>query len=231
MSIMNRIQTTEGYGAKNGVKIAVYALAGMGKTTLCSTLEKPFVISAESGLLSLARYKIPYLEVKSLPELHEVYNWLLSSNEPRQHFASIAMDSVSEIAEVVLSASKAKVKDGRMAYGEMIDSMTSLIKKFRDLNGYDIYMSYKQERIKDEIAGTFVNQPMMPGSKLGQAVPYFPDELFKLDVEGFGDQSYRVLRTQPDMMNTAKDRSGVLNPIEEPHLGKIVAKIKGAVSN
>ena len=103
--------------------------------------------------------------------------------------------------------------------------MTAVIKQFRDLEGYHIYMSFKQERLKDETTGGFVNQPMMPGSKLGQAVPYLPDELFKLDVEGFGAQSYRVLRTQPDLLNMAKDRSGMLDPIEEPHLGKIINKI------
>jgi len=228
--MMNMIQSTQGYGARKGVKIAVYGLAGMGKTTLCATCPYPLIISAESGMLSLARYNLPYIEVTSVQQLRDIYNWCRNSNEPRQNFQTICIDSASEIAERVLGEARKKNKDGRAAYGDLIDQMTAVIKEFRDLEGYHIYMSFKQERLKDESTGAFVNQPMMPGAKLGQAVPYLPDELFKMDIEGFGPQSYRVLRTQPDLVNMAKDRSGVLDAIEEPHLGKIIAKITNAAA-
>jgi hypothetical protein len=223
--IFNRIQSTQGYGARQGVKVLVYSPAGYGKTTLCATCPAPIILSAESGLLTLARNNLPYLEVKSLADLREYHQWLKSSAEPRKHFRTICLDSISEIAEVVLVASKAKVKDGRMAYGEMIDSMHSIIKEFRDIPGYHVYLSSKQERVKNEVTGVVTAQPMMPGNKLGQAMPYFPDEVFQLDIEGTGPGSYRLLRTQPGFMFEAKDRSGLLDPIEEPHLGKIFDKI------
>lgn len=227
MSMMGRIQSTQGYGARMGVKMLVYGLAGRGKTTLCATCPAPIILSAESGLLSLARFNLPFLEVKTMNDLREYFAWFSGSQEARQ-FETICLDSISEIGEVVLSDAKAKNKDGRAAYGDMIEQMSKLIKQFRDLPGYHVYMSAKQERVKDEQRGTVMNQPMMPGAKLGQALPYFPDEVFQLDIEGFGPQSYRVLRTQPDFSNDAKDRSGVLNAIEEPHLGKIIDKISAA---
>lgn len=226
--IMNRIQDSFGYGARQGVKMLVYSLAGRGKTTLCGTCPKPIVLSAESGMLALARMHVPYLEVRTMTDLREYFQWFKSSQEPRQHFETICLDSISEIGEVVLSASKAKVKDGRMAYGEMIEDMTKLVKEFRDLQGYHVYMSAKQERLKNEATGVVLNQPMMPGQKLGQAMPYFPDLVMQLDIDGPIGDTYRLLRTQPDFMNDAKDRSGVLDPIEEPHLGKIIAKITAA---
>lgn len=224
-TVFNRIQSTKGYGARQGVKILVYGLAGRGKTFLCSTAPRPIIFSAESGLLTLAKLDLPYLEVRNITDLREFYNWAKSSNECRQNFETLCLDSISEIAEVVLAASKAKVKDGRQAYGDMIDQMHALIKEFRDLPGYHVYMSAKQERVKNEATGVVLNQPMMPGNKLGQAMPYFPDEVFQLDIDGPPGQQYRLLRTQPDFMNDAKDRSGVLDPIEEPHLGKIINKI------
>jgi len=225
VTMMSRIRSTQNFGAQQGVKIVVYGLAGMGKTTLCATCPSPIIASAESGLLSLARHNLPYIEIKTMQDLREFYQWAKSSTECRQNFQTLCLDSVSEIAEVVLTAAKAKNKDGRMAYGDLIEEMTKVIKEFRDLSGYHVYMSAKQERLKDEASGVFINQPMMPGSKLGQAVPYLPDEVFKLDVEGTGTNSYRLLRTQPDFLNMAKDRSGVLDPIEEPNLGKIINKI------
>ncbi|QJD54373.1 AAA family ATPase [Aminobacter phage Erebus] len=223
--MFHRIASTQGYGSKMGVKIVVYGLAGMGKTTLCATCPHPIILSAESGLLALARHNLPFIQINTLAELREVFAWLKSSNEARQNFQTICLDSVSEIAEVVLADARSKNKDGRMAYGDMIEAMVKCIKEFRDLPGYHVYMSAKQERIKDETTGVMINQPMMPGNKLGQAVPYLPDEVFKMDIEGTGANSYRLLRTQPDFLNQAKDRSGLLDPIEEPHLGKIINKI------
>lgn len=219
-----QLQNTRGYGARNGVKILVYGAAGMGKTTLCATCPSPVVFSSESGLLALARYDLPYAEIKTMQDLREAFAWCRSSREARQ-FQTICLDSISDIAETVLSHQKASNKDGRMAYGNMIEEMTKIVKEFRDLQGFHVYMAAKMERMKNELTGVTINVPSMPGNKLGQAMPYFPDEVFKLDIEGQGPQSYRLLRTQPDFLNDAKDRSGALAAIEEPHLGKIIDKI------
>lgn len=222
-----QLRNTQNFGKDNGVKILVYSRAGYGKTVLCSTCPNPVILSAESGLLSLASMSLPYIEIRNFGELRDAYVWASSSNEARQ-FETICLDSVSEIAETCLTAHLAKNKDGRKAYGEMIKEMSEEIRRWRDLKGKHVYMSAKEERIKDEAMGVTLNGPMMPGAKLAQNVPYFPDEVFKLGIENQGMAgSYRYLRTQPDFQNDAKDRSGKLNPIEEPHLGKIINKITG----
>lgn len=228
------IMSTQGFGTKNGVKIIVYGKAGAGKTTLCATCPNPIILSAEGGLLTLARWNLPYIEIKSISDLRQTYLWFKNSPEARKNFQTVCLDSVSEIAEVCLTERKnaSKNNDGRAVYGDMIEEMNKVIKEFRDLAGYHVYMSAKQERIKDESTGVILNGPSMPGKRLGENVPYLPDELFKLDIEGTGANSYRLLRTQPDFLNEAKDRSGLLDAIEEPHLGKIINKIMagGAVS-
>jgi hypothetical protein len=128
----------------------------------------------------------------------------------------------------VLNNARSSKKDPRQAYGELLDEMSKIIREFRDLAGYHVYMSAKEERIKNDATGVVMNSPSMPGSKLGQMLPYWFDEVFQLDIEGSGANSYRYLRTQPDFMNDAKDRSGVLDQIEAPHLGNVIAKITGA---
>lgn len=225
MSMMNRVRSTENYGVENGVKTIVYSPAGYGKTTLIATCPSPIIMSAESGLLSLAGYRLPFIEIKTLNDLRDVYQWARSSEECRKNFLTLCLDSVTEIAETVLGEKKSKNKDGRMAYGDMIDEVTKIIKEFRDLNGYHVYMSAKQERIKNEATGVIMAQPMMPGNKLGQAMPYFPDEVFQLAIEQGPSGSYRALKCQPGFDFDAKDRSGALAAIEEPHLGKIIDKI------
>lgn len=219
-----QLRSTHGIGAVNGVKMLVYGKAGRGKTTLCATAPAPVIFSAESGLLALSRFNLPYYEIRTLNDLRDAYTWVRSSAEARQ-FQTLCLDSLSEIAETVLTSAKQGKKDPRQAYGELIDDMGKIIREFRDLQGYHVYMSAKQEYVKNEITGLAVNGPSMPGSKLGQLLPYQFDEVFQLDIEGSGPNSYRFLRTQPDFMNDAKDRSGLLDPIEEPNLGKIIAKI------
>ena len=224
---MIQLQSTLNIGTKNGVKILVYARAGRGKTRLCSTCPNPVILSAESGLLSLAKYNIPFIEIKTLQDLREAYNWAQQSVEAK-HFETLCLDSISEIGEVVLTAAKKANKDGRAAFGDMIEQMTTVIKEFRDLPRWNVYMSAKEERVKNDATGVMFNGPGMPGQKLGQAMPYFPDEVFQLDIADASQGGYRFLRTQPDFSNDAKDRSGMLDTIEEPHLGKIIAKINGA---
>lgn len=227
----------------NGVKMLVYGRAGMGKTVLCATAPNPFIISAESGMLSLTesnlrrleeagkvntrgRYNFPGVEINSVSDLMEVYNWVVGSAEAKQ-FETICLDSLSEIAETVLSHAKGQVKDPRQAYGELIEKMTMTVKAFRDLPGKHVYMSCKMELVKDDAIGTTKYMPSMPGSKLGQQLPYLFDEVFLLETSPKqGDQpEYRYFQTQPSFQFDAKDRSGALNAVEQPDLGVTIGKI------
>lgn len=225
-----------------GIKCLVYGQAGMGKTVLMATMPSPILISAESGALSLRKsnlerlfgvgnpsicYDMPMIEIRTVEDLVDAYNWLATSPQAAQ-FQSVGMDSVSEIAEVVLNNAKRQVRDPRQAYGELIEKMETAVRLFRDLPGRNVCVVAKMEPSKDELTGVVKYGPSMPGSKLGNKLPYFFDEVFRLGVnrDQQGSQ-YRFLQTQPDLQFEAKDRSGALAPIEYPHLGAIFAKILG----
>lgn len=210
----------------NGVKVLVYGAAGAGKTSLIKTLPNPIILSAEGGLLSLQGTEIPYIEISNMGDLGDAYQWVTSSDEAKT-FTSVALDSISEIAEVVLSAEKKTAKDPRQAYGAMQDQMTDLIRAFRDISGKHVYFSAKMEKAQDEM-GRIMYYPSMPGNKTGQQLPYFFDEVLALRVEKDADGvSQRALMCEPDGLWTAKDRSGRLDPWEVPDLGAIIKKIGG----
>jgi len=206
------------------VKLLVYGQAGAGKTSLIPTLPKPVILSAEGGLLSIADTNLPFIEITSMDDLREAYKWLNSSAEAAE-FESVALDSISEIAEVVLNAEKKINKDPRAAYGAMQEQMADIIRGFRDLPGKHVYMSAKLEKTQDEM-GRVLYAPSMPGNKTGQSLPYFFDEVLALRVEKDAEgMTRRALMTDGDGLWLAKDRSGKLEVWEDADLGDIIRKI------
>lgn len=212
--------------AASGVKLLVYGQAGAGKTSLIKTLPSPVVLSAEGGLLSIQDADLPYIEIGTMDALKEAYQWLAESAEAAQ-FKSVALDSISEIAEVVLNHEKKVNKDPRAAYGAMQEQMADIIRVFRDLPGRHVYMSAKLEKTQDEM-GRILYAPSMPGNKTGQSLPYFFDEVLALRVERDAEGNHhRALMCDSDGLWLAKDRSGKLAGWEAPDLGAIINKIAG----
>jgi len=220
------LKSTSGL-ASNGVKILIYGAAGAGKTTLIQTLPNPIVLSAEAGLLSLHGVDIPYIEISSSADLMEAYQWLTESEEAQQ-FQSVALDSISEIAEVILNAEKKTASDPRQAYGAMQEQMSDIIRAFRDLPNKNVYVSAKLEKSQDEM-GRVLYAPGMPGNKMAQMLPYFFDEVLALRVEKDAEGiTQRAVMCDSDGLWSAKDRSGRLSTWEAPNLTEIIEKISGA---
>lgn len=213
--------------ASSGVKVLVYGQAGAGKTSLIPTLPNPVVLSAEGGLLSIADADVPYIEISDMASLREAWEWLNESAESKD-FQSVALDSISEIAEVVLNAEKKATKDPRQAYGAMQEQMAEIIRSFRDLPGRHVYVSAKLEKTQDEM-GRVLYSPSMPGNKTGMQLPYFFDEVLALRVERDSEgHTQRALMCDSDGLWLAKDRSGKLEVWELPNLGEIIKKIEAS---
>jgi phage nucleotide-binding protein len=211
----------------SGVKLLVYGQAGAGKTSLIKTLPQPIVLSAEGGLLSIQDADLPYIEINSMDDLREAWVWLGTAEG--MGYQSVALDSISEIAEVCLNTEKKATKDPRQAYGAMQEQMADIIRAFRDLPGRHVLMTAKLEKSQDEMA-RILYAPSMPGNKTGQSLPYFFDEVLALRVERDADgNTQRALMCDGDGSWLAKDRSGKLDTWEAADLGAIIAKIGGVV--
>lgn len=190
----------------HGVKCIIFGGPGVGKTRSIATAPKPIIISAEEGLLSLMEVDVPFIEVKSLDDLNEAYNFL--KKDAGQTYKTIGLDSLSEIAEVLIAQELPKHKDGRQAYAALAQAMIPMLKKFRDLKGVNTVFSCKKIDVKDEETGTVTIELLLPGNVLSYQVPYLVDELFYMDTDRKGVPFFQV---KPSRKVFCKDRSGALN--------------------
>jgi phage nucleotide-binding protein len=218
----------------NGVKILVHGGAGTGKTVLsCTTGVSTLLINAEGGLLSVAEAPdfIQTTKISTFSDLEDVYDYLVGTDHD---FQWVCLDSISEIAEVVLHQEMQGAKDARQAYGELATTMIELLKKFRDLKNINVYMSCKQTRQEDEDTKVTVYRPALAGKRLTNEIAYLFDEVFSSrvfqseDEDGNQEEVY-LLQTNRDAKYECKDRSGCLEMFEQPNLENILFKIKDGI--
>ena len=223
------IKVTTTRQSTDAVKMIIYGDSGVGKTTLCSTAPKPIIISAEKGLLSLAEFDLPVIEITSIEELDEAYDWCMANKDK---YETICLDSITEIAEICLAELQIKYADGRKQYGELQAEIPKKIRRFRDINKKHVMFIAQIDRFEDAYSGISSFKPSMPGKYLVKKAPFFFDEVLALRIgemrkEDGGSEEYRYLQTQPDLQYHAKDRSGKLNKIERPNLKMIINKVMG----
>ena len=221
------ITDTSQFSLEHGVKGLVYGRSGIGKTRLMATLPQPIIISAEGGLLSLRNERIPAIEIKNLDDLNKAHDYL--TGPAGANYFSIGVDSISEIAEKVLSNAKAGTKDGRQAYGILADQMWETIRALRDIKGKQVFMTAKAEYVKDQDGVTRWG-PSMPGKQLTQGLAYYFDEVFHLGRYRGAGGEFVALQTNADLQYEAKDRSGSLDHFEYPNLTNVLNKIYGVQS-
>lgn len=219
--------TTDQSAIEAGIKMLIWGDSGAGKTRLAGTLDPAttLILSAENGLLSLRQHNINALRIDNVQDLADAFTFCQSP--AAANIKNVVLDSLTEIGEQVLVNAKKLVKDPRQAYGELIEKVMDLAKKFRGLEGKNIIFLCKLERFQDTASGVTMFGPSMPGKSVGPQLPYLFDEVFKIDsaVHPETKEKYHFLQTGKDAQNVCKDRSGALAMYEPADLNHILSKI------
>lgn len=204
-----------------GVKAVCYGGPGSGKTPLLNTAPNPVLVAIEPGLLSMRSSNIPTFEAFTRPKITEFFQWFFNSAEAKK-FDTLGIDSISQLAEIILADEKKKNKDGRAAYGKMSDSVMELMNDLYYLQNKHIYLIAKQGH--DESTG--LKRPFFPGQDLLVKVPHMYDEVLHLGVHQIPGvvQPTKSIQTFEDYNHFARDRSGNLAQFEPPDLGVLFRK-------
>lgn len=214
----------------DGVRISLAGQSGTGKTFSLRTLSRPLILSSEKGLLSLKGYDLPYVEINSTKDLKDALEEI-KKPEVWDNIDTIAIDSISDIAEKCLIENKKKTKDGRAAYGNLTDEVIDTLNDICSLKGKDIVCIFKLSRIEDPDTGKVTYGAATVTDKLALKMPYIFDEVLILQTSVTEENGImRYIQTFNDSHYLAKDRSGCLDPYEPADLGLIISKIKGGVN-
>lgn len=120
-------------------------------------------------------------------------------------------------------------KDVRGTYGLMGREMIGWLTHLQHTRGKNVIFVGILENLKDEFNVTSW-QLQIEGGKTGKELPGIVDQIATMQFIDFGDGNpvRALVCTQPNAWGyPAKDRSGRLEQIEEPHLGKWLAKLTG----
>lgn len=230
------IQSTDNLTERGAINVITYGRPGVGKTHAIRTTDAPtLVLSSEGGEVSLADVSVDYTRIDTVDSLTDAYRFLSKSDH---EYRWAALDSVSEMAQMILEYELEQTKHGQQAYGSMADRVRKLMRRFRGLE-MNVYFTAKQAR--DDSGPMIKKAPDFPGNSLNanNSIAHdfdlvFPfivtDELSAADESlTCDDGRYRYFLTEPqdEWIASKRDPHGVLDPREPVDLSAIRAKVLG----
>lgn len=155
------------------LKTVLYGPPGSGKTTAATTWPKLLMLSAESGLMSVADKDFDVWEIGKWEDMEEALAYLRRGEHP---YLSVAIDSVTEIQQKLNEYLIRKFPAVQRAYTNMtalsdwganIQTMQRDLRGFRDLPINVTFICLSMDQNND---GETSTKPALSGSKL-------PDQL------------------------------------------------------
>lgn len=210
--------------ARNGVKAIAYGPAGSGKTPLVATAPRPLLLACEPGMLSMRGVNnVPAWDAYTVPRIKEFFDWFFQSNEAKQ-FDTLCIDSLSQLAEIVLAYHLPLNKDPRKAYGELSQTVMKWVNDLYFRPETNLYLICKQMTVDEN--GT-MRKPYFPGQDLNVKIPHLFDEILHIApalVPGAGPKPVTAIRCHPSYDILARDRSCNLAEFEQPNLTNLFNK-------
>jgi hypothetical protein len=168
---------------------------------------------------------------------HAHYESVGGSLENLERYELIFVDSITAISHLSFRSAEQQpearsertgAKDLRGAYGLHAREMLQWLHQLQHARSKHVVFVGILEKITDDFNRHLCFQLQMEGSKVPREIGGIVDEFIIMDWIDFGDGKpvRAFVCTSPNKWTyPAKDRSGRLDQMEEPHLGKLIAKI------
>lgn len=233
---MSQLKPASQLAKRYGVKSIIFGAPGSGKTPLINTAPRPVLLVTEPGMLSMRTSTVPAWEAYTPQLIVEFFEWFLKSREAA-NFDTLGIDSISNIAEIILTEELTKVKHGMKAYGNMSERAMKIANDLYYMPQKHIVMIAKQGTVENgrqtilqngEVSYEPIMQkrPFFPGKDLNVKIPHLYDNVMHLGEVVMPGQPkpVRALRTKEIPEVFARDRLGNLNEVEQPDLSLLFAK-------
>lgn len=202
-----------------GCKCIVYGPPGRAKTPLINTAPRPLLLACEPGLLSMRGSTVPTYQAFTPDAINEFFKWFHGSNE-RRNFDTLAVDSVSQMADIYLQTALKTNKHGLQAYGEMARATMDHLRPLFYTQFIHTYLI-----AKEMITESGLRKPYFPGQQLLTEVPHLYDFILHLDIQDVPQQGQTLaFRCNGAYNVVARNRTGNLNDFEPPNFGHLVTK-------
>lgn len=220
---MSEFRPARDFARKYGAKSLVYGKPGTGKTPIVNTAPRPLLAVVEPGMLSMRNSAIAAVDCFTPERCDEFFRWLFSSREA-ENFDTIAIDSVSQMAELYLAKALKENKDGRKAYGVMSQAMMAHLNGLFFMQNKHTYLICKQGYAEQD--NTRMAVPYFPGQDLPVKVPHLYDVILHLGIQSVPNAGQvKAFRCVAGFDVVARDRSGNLAEFEPCDLTALFKKV------
>lgn len=204
------------------IKSLIYGPSGAGKTTFSATAPKPIFASSEKGLLSIRHLNPQFVEINSLQDLKNLYNFL--KNE-KHDFETCVIDSITEINDIIKSEIETRNKRNMQLqdWGILQKEIKDILRKFRDLPMHIIFLAQETTEKDEEKIVKYL--PSLNG-KSATEIAYFMDVVGYCFVDKIGNR--KVVTTQHERFLT-KDRTNAIDGGENQNFTEWVEKMQNSI--
>src|SRR6516164_4613794 len=236
---MQIISAEERLREVRGAKILLQGPTGVGKTWQARTLDpaRTLFIDCEAGDLSILDWPAPTLRIDNWPDLRDVACKVGGYLENLDQYQNIFVDSLTQISRLSFRwaeqqpeavSERTGRKDLRGCYGLHGREMVLWLNQLQHARAKNVIFVGILERVVDELKHVEW-QLQAEGSKTSRELPGIIDEIITYEFLNFNDNQPPLrgfVCSNPNQWGyPAKDRSGRLEPIEEPNLGRLLSKL------
>jgi hypothetical protein len=171
-----------------------------------------------------------YAQVSADPQLAPFANYQTFVFDSLTAMSQLCRLHCEQLAEAVTDRGK---KDTRAVYGLLANHMLGWLRHVHHARGLNIILLAILERVTDDL-NTPTWQAQFEGQKTARELPVIVDQIVTMNWIDFADGKPPVrsfVCTSPNPWGfPAKDRSGKLDQLEPPDLGKLLAKLTSSPS-